>query len=111
MLLHPDEANLFFAIQRALFVYVNEQLNVVASEALGLDSGLAWSPDSRYAVRNAWLEHLELTESFVSANPAGLHDEALAIARSWRNPICGSFFVLRDLSKYSIFFPTANDPV
>lgn len=111
MSLSPDDVQLFFKIQRALFRYLKEKLNFVAPPSPESEDAPQMSADERCAVRNAWLEHLELTDSFADENPAGLDDEALAIVRSWRNPVVGSFYILRDLSKYSVFFPTTGNPI
>jgi hypothetical protein len=111
MLLTLTEAGLFFKLHRSLMVYVNERLEVVPSAAGGTEGFAALSPETRLEVRNAFLKHPGLLESFVEENPACLYDDELAIVASWRNLVVGKFFILRELKKYTVFLLGGSDPI
>jgi hypothetical protein len=85
------------SMQRRLLCFVNERLQAVPG-GRSPDEIAALPVETRLALRNAWLEHPELTEAFVTENPAGLSEEQREMVRSWRHHIAGRFFVFRYLN-------------
>ncbi len=69
MLLSPEDAELFFKLHRALMFFVNQRLGVVPDIA-SPDEFSHLPPQARVDVRNAFLEEVDLIESFVDENPA-----------------------------------------
>ena len=72
-------------------------------------SGL--SPQKRLKVRDAFLAHLDLIQSFVDENPAHLPEDELAIVRSWRHLVAGKFYIFRELKKYTVFLSTEGPAI
>ena len=69
------------------------------------------SPEVRLKVRDAFLNHTDLIQSFVDENPTRLTDDELDIVRSWRHLVHGKFYVFRELKKYTVFLSTDKLPV
>jgi hypothetical protein len=109
MLLHLFELELFFRLHRALMLFVNRRLKVIPDDLSGPEEYAALSPEVRVKVRNAFLANIDLVESFVAENPDHLSEDELDIVRSWRHLVYGKFYVLRDLTKYTVFL-SATDP-
>ena len=109
MLLPPYELELFFRLHRALMFFVNQRLRVIPDDLATPEDYAALSPETQVKVRNAFLANTHLIESFVAENPAHLSGNELDIVRSWRHLVYGKFYVLRDLTKYTVFL-TTTDP-
>lgn len=111
MLLTPQDVELFFKLHRALMFFVNQRLKVVPDDIASPDAFAALSPEVRLEVRDAFLNHTDLIQSFVDENPAHLPDDELAIVRSWRHLVAGKFYVFRELKKHTVFLSTDKQPV
>jgi len=110
MLLSPDEVEHFYKLHRSLMCYVNQQLQV-APGVDTVDEFLQLSPEIRYDVRQAYLEHPEFLESFLKVNPHELSDDELDTVRSWRHQVAGKFLIFRYLKQHTIFLSTEKPPV
>jgi hypothetical protein len=110
MLLTPQDADLFFKLHRSLMCFVNERLQIVPNVATP-NQFSALSPEIRAEVREALLQHSDLIDSYLAANPHDLADGELAIVSSWRDHVFGKFFVFRDLKKHAIFLATETPPI
>jgi hypothetical protein len=110
MLLDPNEAELFFKLHCSLMCFVNERLEIVPG-ARNPDEYRTLSADSQLKVRNALLDNMELVEMFVRVNPFDLSSEELHIVSSWRHQVAGSFYVFRNLKKYTVFLATGEAPI
>jgi hypothetical protein len=111
MLLTPQDVALFFKLHRALMFFVNQRLQVVAADMASPEEFAALPPEARLKVRDAFLNHTDLLQSFMDENPAHLNEEELAVVRSWRHLVAGKFYVFRELKKYTVFLSTAKQPV
>jgi len=111
MLLTPLDVELFFRLHRALLFFVNQRLKVVADDVASPEEFAALSPEVRFKVREAFLNHTDLLQSFVDENPAHLTEEELAIVRSWRHLVAGKFYIFRELKKYTVFLSTDKQPI
>src|SRR6266545_4557584 len=111
MLLTPQDVELFFKLHRALMFFVNQRLKVVPDDIASPEAFAALSPEVRLKVRDAFLNHTDLIQSFVDETPAHLPDDELAIVRSWRHLVAGKFYVFRELKKYTVFLSTDKQPV
>jgi hypothetical protein len=49
----------------------------------------------RLKVRDAFLNHTDLIQSFADENPARLPNDELDIVRSWQHLVHGKFYVCR----------------
>jgi hypothetical protein len=110
MLLAPPEAELFFKLHRSLMCFVNERLQVVP----GIDTPdqfSALSPETRLAVRKAFLDETDLIELFLDANPFDFKAEELAFVASWRHQVAGEFYIFRYLKNHAIFLAADKPPI
>ena len=111
MLLESQDVELFFKLHRALMFFVNQRLKVVLDELASPDAFAALSPQVRLKVRDAFLNHTDLIQSFVDDNPANLSEEELAAVSSWQHLVAGKFYVFRELKKYTVFLSTDKQAV
>ncbi len=111
MLLEFQDIELFFRLHRALLLFVNKRLKVIADEPATPEEFAVLSPEVRIKVRDALVANIDLLESFVDENPARLPEDDLAIVRSWRHQIAGDFYIFRDLKKYTVFLSDDSQPV
>ena len=109
MLLEPQNAELFFKLHRTLMFFVNQRLKVLPEKLATPEEFAALSPQVRLKVRDAFLAHTDVIESFAYENPAHLSEDELAIVSSWRHLVHGRFYVFRELKKYTVFL-SASDP-
>ena len=108
--LTPDEGKHFCELYAALLSFVNRKLNVVTEQFSDSREYTATPPEARYAIRNALYDHRELIDQFVAENPAQMSADELEIVDSWEHALVGKFYVLRYLSKYTVFFSTGGAP-
>jgi hypothetical protein len=106
--LDPPDVALFFKLHRALMFFVNQRLQVVPDKVADAEEFAALSPEVRLKVRNAFLEHADLIESFAAENPAHLTADELDIVRSWRHFVSGKFYIFRELKKYTVFLASGK---
>jgi len=109
MLLDRIELDLFFRLHRAFMFFVNQRLKVIPDKIASPQALAELSPQLRLQVRDAFLENLDLIESFVAENSAHFSDDELDIVHSWRHLVHGKFYVFRELTKYTVFL-SATDP-
>ena len=109
MILEPKELELFFRLQRALFVFVNNSLSVLPDTLATPDETARTSPDDRAKIRDALNANIGLIQSFIEENPYQLNEEELEIVHSWRHQVAGRFYVFRELKNYTVFV-TASAP-
>jgi hypothetical protein len=106
MLLTPQDVELFFKLHRALMFFVNQCLKVLPDDIASPDEFSSLSPQVRLKVRDAFLGHTDLIQSFVDENPTHLTSDELDIVRSWEHLVPGKFYVFRELKKYTVFLTT-----
>jgi hypothetical protein len=111
MLLAHDEAHLFFKLHRTLMFYVNERLEVLPEKLASPEEFAHQPPESRLEVRNALVNEIDLIESFVNENPAGFTEDELDIVLSWRHLVDGTFFIFRELKKYTVFLSSEDQSI
>src|SRR4051794_6206530 len=99
MLLTPHDVALLFKLHRALMFFVNQRFKVLADNLATPEDFAALSPEVRLKVRDAFLGHTNLIQSFVDENPAHLMNDELDIVRSWQHLVHGRFYVFRELAK------------
>lgn len=109
MILDFDDAVQFFKLHKALMLFVNQKLKIV--ETPTKSRKIVSLPESdRLKVRNALVEHIDLIDAFVEANPYKFDSDELAIVGSWRNLVAGDFYILRFLKKHTIFLSGKEEP-
>src|SRR5258708_7117376 len=106
MLLEPQDVELFFKLYLALMFFVNQRLQVIPDALASPNAFGALSPEVCLKVRDAFLDHTDLLQSFVEENPAHLSDDELALVRSWQHLVHGKFYVFRELKKHTVFLST-----
>src|SRR6516162_199941 len=111
MLLTPQDGELFFKLHRALMFFVNQRLQVLPDDISSPDEFSSLSPQVRLKVRDAFLDHTDLIQSFVDENPAHLTSDELDIVRSWQHLVHGKFYVFRELKKYTVFLSTTGPAI
>src|SRR5437867_5115847 len=111
MLLTPQDVELFFKLHRALMFFVNQRLKVIPDDVASPDEFLSLSAEVRLKVRDAFLHHTDLIQSFVDENPAHLTGDQLDSMRSWQHLVHGKFYVFRQLKKYMVFLSTDKQPI
>jgi hypothetical protein len=111
MLLSLPEVELVFRLHRTLMFFVNQRFPVVPNEVATPEELAAWPPELRVKVRDVFLEHTDLIESFVAENPFHLPADELAIIHSWRHLVAGKFYIFRELQKYTVFLSADQQPV
>ena len=111
MLLTPTEAHLFFKLYGTLLFYVNKRLQVLPEKLASPEEFANQPPESRFKVRNALLDEIDLIESFVNENPAGFTEDELDIVLSWRHLVDGNFYIFRELKKYTVFLSSEEQAI
>ncbi len=111
MLLEFQDVELFFRLHRTLMFFVSQRLKVITDDIATPEVFAALSPEVRLKVRDALIANLDLIESFVEENPPRLPDDDLAIVRSWRHLVADTFYVFRELKKYTVFLSNNSQPV
>ena len=109
MLLAPEDAELFFKLHRALMCFVNQKLGILP-DVSHPDEFSSLPLTEILKVRDAFLDEMDLIESFVNENPADLNDEEIEIVLSWHHSISGRFYVFRQLKNYMVFLSTDDPP-
>ena len=103
MLLTPAEAKLFFKLYWTLLFFVNDRLQVLPNKLASPDEIGHQHPEAVLQVRNALVKEIDLIESFVDQNPAHFSEEEIGIVLSWRHLVDGTFYIVRELKKYTVF--------
>jgi hypothetical protein len=104
MILSPHDSDRLIRLYTSLLYYANRSLQVVPESEFEEPAQFELlSLDTRFDIRQAFLQKRELLDSFVAENPYGLDQEDLALVDSWRLLVAGRFFVCRYLKNYAIF--------
>ncbi len=99
MQLTPPQVNRFYGIWFPLLRFVNQKRKVIDETLLRTES---LNPNDAAVVRNSLWSDDRLLEDFVCENPAALSDADLAVVKSWRFRVSGTFLVVKHLKKYSV---------
>jgi hypothetical protein len=91
--------------------FVNQRFRALPNEPNTPEVLAAVPPDLEVKVRDVFLEHADLIESFVADNPFHLPADELAIVHSWRHLVAGKFYIFRELQKYTVFLSSEKQPV
>jgi hypothetical protein len=105
MRISSEEAALFHKLHAALLYHANKRLKVLRKKFDSPhDLVTQATTEQRAQVRDAVVERPECIDSLAAQNPFGFPAEELELLRSWKHMVSGSFFVLRHLRKYTVFF-------
>lgn len=105
-----EEGKQFYELYAALLSFVNRKLNVVTDQFADSREYMATPFAARVAIRNALYDHRELIDQFVAENPAQLSADELEIVGWWKHALMDRFYVLRYLSRYTVFLRTSDAP-
>ncbi len=110
MLLTPKDVERFFKLHRTLMFFVNQRLQVIPDSLATPEAFAKLSPEPRLKVRDQFLAHSDLIQSFVEENPSHFPDDDLDIVRSWQHLVSGKFYVFRELKKHTVFLSAYKQP-
>jgi hypothetical protein len=110
MQLSLEDVDHFYRLLGSLMVYVNQKLKVLEEQVITPEAFSALPPETRLKVHQALLEHLDLIDAFAVENPFGLDETDLGIVQSWNHLVSGTFYVFRQLKKYTVFL-SSKEPV
>jgi hypothetical protein len=110
MQLSHDECRLFYKLHPALMCYANQKLKTLPDQPADPAEFYALEPEKRVQVRDALHAKPDLIDQFVADNPFGLAPEELAIVRSWKRAVVGSFYIFRYLKGYTVFLSSQKVP-
>lgn len=102
MTLSDEDGKLFFELMWKLQSFVNRKRGFQKNIA-SLEEYTRLPTEKKLKVRDELWKNNGLIEAYVQENPDALSPEELDIVRKWKNPVKGSFFILRHLKKGSIF--------
>ncbi len=105
-----DESILFYDLYAALLSFVNRKLKVSSEQFSDSREYTSTPPEARAAIRDALFAHRELIDEFVAENPAKLDADDLEIIATWKHAVAGKFYVLRYLTKYTVFLSSGGSP-
>jgi hypothetical protein len=111
MLLQSQDCQQFFKLHRALMFFVNQRLKVISDEVATPDVFSSLPPATRLKVRDAFLEHTELLQTFVEENAAHFTREELDIVSSWQHFVRGKLYAFRQLKKHMIFLSSGEEAI
>jgi len=109
MLIPQEDAITFLQVYPALIAFSSAQLDGVAG-ITDLQSFRDASLMDKLEARDALLDNAHLIDTFVKDNPHSLDDSILADVRGWKIFLRGTFFIERDLKKYTIFLCDKGEP-
>lgn len=107
--LPPEQTARFYRIWFALLHYVNEHHHLIDSFPASPEDG-SINPADAMKLRSALWAEDALRERFIADNPADLSSADLALVASWQYRLAGSFYILRELKKYTVLL-TERAPV
>ena len=110
MKLPPEDVEIFYEIQPALFSFVNQQRKLFPEIETPEDIKTEADMETFLEIREAAYEDRQLIDQFVRINPYNLPAGHLEIARSWRHFLTDTFCVFRYLKKYTIFLKDTDPP-
>src|SRR5260221_3844568 len=103
MQLPPEQTERFCRIWLALLHDVNDQLHLVPAFPVSEERNGLLPLSDEMRLRTALWADDRLRERFITTNPAGLSSADLAVVASWQYRRAGSFYLVRALTKYTIF--------
>lgn len=109
MKLSQKDVALFYKLNPPLLFHVNQKMGVIRDTST-LGEFMKLPLEEKVEVRDALYENIELLDSFVKENPAGLSPEELEIVSSWRDFVRGTFYVFRYLKSHTIFLNSESPP-
>jgi hypothetical protein len=90
--------------------YVNQKLKVIDKKVATPEKYSGLSPEIRYKVHQALLDHMDLIDAFADENPFRFDEADLEIVRSWKDLVSGTFYAFRQLKNYMVFL-SSTEPV
>jgi hypothetical protein len=102
MRLSAEDAQEYYRLMWGLLFFVNQHTRHTQN-IKSVDEFARVEADVKFSVRQYFVEHPEIIDSYVKQNPHQLNQEQLQIVGSWKNFVAGSFFIERFLKKYAIF--------
>lgn len=108
MVLPPEEVKRFYRIWWALLSFVNVQREIAPDFSPSSEKSV--SATDAFEVRTVLWEDDTLREEFIAQNPARLSKEDLEIVASWKHRLEGTFYIIRNLKKYSVFLNDQDPP-
>ena len=100
MRLSQKDVALFHKLNPPLLFYVNQQIGVIRDIST-LDEFMRSPLEEKVEVRDALYENIELLDSFIKENPAGLSPEELETVNSWKN-------FAKKAKELGLYFPIAK---
>ncbi len=110
MLLEPEEADQFHSLYQPLLAFAAARRGSVAGVS-DLASFKITSIEAKAQVRDALYDHPELIAEYADTITGSRDESEVAIIRSWRNFVRGTFTVERDLKRHTIFLPNESPEV
>ncbi len=110
MKLSTSECRLFYKLHPALMCYVNQRLGTLPEQPGDPGEFYALEAVQRAEVRNALHAQPDLIDEFVASNPFGFDSDEMAVVRSWKHALVGSFYILRRLKHYTVFLSSEGEP-
>lgn len=102
MNLPPEDADLFYKLMWRLQFFVNQRLKIL-SEIHSLEDYIALPSQKKVDVRDRLWAKAGIIDVYVSQNPDSLNADDLAIVRSWKGFVSGTFQIFRYLKGYTVF--------
>ncbi len=110
MLLTPEDAELFYRLQRTFLHYIGQRLQLLP-DASGAGDFERLPAAEIAKVRDVFTAQPELLDGFIAENPTALDASELAIVGSWRHFVKGEFFLFRQLKRHMVFLSTDEPAV
>jgi Domain of unknown function (DUF6398) len=101
----------FFRLLTALICFVNQRLKVIDADFPTPEAYAGVTPQDRFKIHKALIEHTDLIDAFADENPFGFDEGDLEIIRSWKHLVAGQFYAFRQLQKYMVFLSATNPAV
>ncbi len=103
MILHPQDAELFYKLMLGVQYYINQQTGTL-KEVKSPGEFARLPTEKKAKVRERMWERPELMDDYIQANPDSFSEDELAILRSWRGHFLkGTFYIFRHLKKGTLF--------
>ncbi|MFQ5595538.1 MAG: hypothetical protein ACE5HA_15430 [Anaerolineae bacterium] len=110
MKLPPEDVEIFYEIQPALYSFVNQRRRLFPELTTPDDIKANADMEHFLAFREALYRDRGLFDKFAVANPGNLPAGHLEIARSWRHFVAGELYIFRYLKKHTIFLDDHDPP-
>lgn len=110
MRLPPADVGIFYEIQSSLYGFVNRRRRLFPHLKTTEELRGQGTLEQLDTLRQALYDDISLLDGFVAANPDGLPEGHLAIARTWRYFKADTFYIFRYLKKYTVFLDSGDPP-